>query len=282
MKLELLENIPDFLIERGLFGWCDETKLPFSFTSDSKLRSNHIEDWFQFSSIVEYLDTVERAKSLCVVISSDICSLDIDHCVNHPFDKSEISTFALELIEFFGQYTEFSFSGTGIRIWFEQRIHSFDRESFYIKNKNVEFYCRAQNSPRYLTLTGCKIQDKKKKEVDIDTFLTRWMKREQTRITLNEVYANVTDVKSLYSIIFSDSRLSSLWYRSMCVMDDESSKDYFLIRSIFEKIQCDPKFLLNEILKSHYFETKDQPHKDKWMRNNFRYYWSIVKKIINV
>ena len=139
------------------FEWVkgDARKVPYT-AAEKKAKVN------QDADFCSYQDVLERYRKgdfngIGLKICNGIDAIDIDHCVV----KGKISDFALSVIESLDSYTEFSPSGTGIRILFDGEGQTYDPLDFYSNNRELglEIYLSG-TSNRFVTLTGNVIHEK--------------------------------------------------------------------------------------------------------------------------
>ncbi len=234
------------------------------------------------------------------VQASNVCGVDIDHCVDVPFDKSTISDFALAIINMFKDwaYVEFSFSGTGIRILFRAENIDDYKTYYYIKNSSIhtEYYqCGSdtdceKRSNRFLTVTGVSLYDN---PIDSNTthmniiimFLNMYMRRPTPLIKSEEASADTIDnrsVSTLKNILFNwmivDSTLSDLWFHPAPGSGkDESERDYHLCKWIYTNVTKDKSKIKELFEMSDFYKSKDHKHISKWKFNNNRYYEYIYQ-----
>lgn len=81
----------------------------------------------------------------------DFCMVDIDHCVF----GGKLTQMAEDIVEKMNSYTEFSPSGTGVRIVCKASSLSYDTGRYYINNQKLglEIYA-AGVTKKFCTLTG--------------------------------------------------------------------------------------------------------------------------------
>ena len=139
---DLLKYIPEELKLNAL--WCcwkyirnedgDLIKKPFNVLNGYGAKSNDKKTFVSYPTMCRYLNdylVVAGAKVLGgagLGIFNGYSAIDIDHCVD---DTGIISNLAQELIKFCGSYTEYSPSGTGIRIIFKSSV-KYDKNLYYI------------------------------------------------------------------------------------------------------------------------------------------------------
>lgn len=273
--------------------WClvDSKKLPYmnngkiAKTNDKKCFCN-----------IEELMTKHLLTFSGVGVSinySHICAIDIDKCVEIPFDIKSISIKGKEILEMFkNYYCEFSFSGTGLRILFylnELEFLESYKKNYYTKNskQKIEFYLPL--NIRYVTITGEVIYNNELRNVDISTlkaFLDKYMLLEKRK---ENIYIkqdnNIIDEKEI------NKKLKKLFINNLTFLEvwnskapgsgkNESELDYYLIKVLFENVTSN--FLkIKELLESSdYYLSKDKKHKKKWNETNYLIdTYSSIKRI---
>lgn len=102
------------------------------------------------------------------------CAIDIDHCVA----GGKLTNMAQDIVDTMNSYTEFSPSGTGIRIIFKAIGVSCDKNRYYINNRKIglEVYVAGMTS-RFVTLTGNAIWecDVEIRTIELMTILEKYM-----------------------------------------------------------------------------------------------------------
>ncbi len=273
------------------------TKIPMRY--DGKFaRTNVLSDFVTLDEIANS-PVADRFDGLGISVqASNVCGVDIDHCVDVPFDKSTINDFAKSIISMFKDwaYVEFSFSGTGIRILFRaENIEDYETY-YYIKNSTIhtEYYqCGndgEKKSNRFLTVTGVSLYDNpidgKSTHMNIIImFLNMYMRRS---VPLNKA-ANATpdvvddrSISTLKNILFNwmivDSTLSDLWFHPAPGSGkDESERDYHLCKWIYTNVTKDKDKIKDLFEMSEFYKSKDRKHMSKWKFNNNRYYEYIYR-----
>jgi primase-polymerase (primpol)-like protein len=278
------------------FKYClvDESKHPF--TIDEKIaRPNHAED---FVNIVDLLNVnvkvLDKYKGLGVSIqASGVCAIDIDHCVNKQFDVNGISPLAKQIISLFEKfaYVEFSFSGSGIRIFFQaDKIDDYE-SYYYTKNSKigVEYYY-PEGSARYVTITGRTIinnnptNDKSIGNQQLHLFLELYMKR---RYVLSKQQTTIADNRSMDDLMkvvklkyLTDHNFQDLWFtQAPGSGHDESERDYHLVAYLYENITQDKNKLKEIFEQSPFFKSKDWKHMNKWNKQDFRYFNYVFERV---
>lgn len=278
------------------FKYClvDESKHPFA-VNEKIARPNHAEDFVDIADLMDVnVKVLDKYKGLGVSIqASKICAIDIDHCVSKSFDANGISQLAKQIISLFEAfaYVEFSFSGNGIRIFFQANPVKDYELYYYVKNSrlNVEYYY-PEGSSRYVTITGKTIINNNPRN-DISTgnqqlhlFLESYMKR---RYALSKQQANVDDNRSLDDLMkivrlkyLNDHSFQDLWFaQAPGSGHDESERDYHLIAYIYDYVTKDKSKIKEIFEQSPFFKSKDWKHVNKWTKQDFRYFNYVFEKV---
>ena len=105
-------------------------------------------------------------------------AIDIDHCIN---EGGEISALALDVMSAMSAYTEYSPSGTGLRILFKASGFRYDKARYYINNQNagLEVYI-AGCTNKYVTVTGSTLTpglDLEERGEQLQAVLEKYMSR---------------------------------------------------------------------------------------------------------
>lgn len=264
----------------------DINKVPYTIKG-TNARPNKIED---FVSLEELFNAdLEKYAGLGISVqASHITAIDVDKCFTIPFDLTSIKSEAKNIINLFKDkaYVEFSFSGKGLRILFQQTEIKDYNKNYYIKNDKygIEYY-QSINAARYVSITGRYIYNnniRSNKDISetINLFLNKYMKR---KIILSK--QNVTNdnepieklMKKVKVLYLTNSEFQNLWFDNEHLGDDahgtsESHKDFHLLSILYDKITKDKDKLKMIFESSLYFKTKDYKHKYKWEYQNFRYY----------
>ena len=155
-----VENIPAEL--KRLRAWCwwrydyrpkqskPWTKVPRRING-SGAKSNASSTWTSFDSAHDHFvkkAKFDQADGVGFFLHDDLVGVDIDHCISNGQTDDTAKT----VIERFGSYAEVSPSGTGIRIFCRGKLPPRDR-----KNGSFEIY--DASSPRFLTVTGHRVED---------------------------------------------------------------------------------------------------------------------------
>lgn len=104
------------------------------------------------------------------------CAIDIDHCVA----GGKLTSMAQDIVDTMNSYTEFSPSGTGIRVIFKVTGLSYDKKRYYINHRKIglEVYVAGMTS-RFVTLTGNAIRkcDIEVRTTELMTVLEKYMEK---------------------------------------------------------------------------------------------------------
>lgn len=187
MDISKINNLPPKLKQNELFCiWkyeVDEkgrkTKIPHNPNNPQwKAKCNEQDT---FAPIKIAVTAAEHEKcGLGVGIFGNLAGIDIDHCVN---DKGQLSEMAQDIVQTMNAYTEFSPSGTGLRILFYAPQFNYDKAKYYIKNGKcgLEVYI-AGMTKRFLTVTGNVIKkcDLENRTAELQKVLDKYMQRAQT------------------------------------------------------------------------------------------------------
>ena len=176
-----VSSLPIKVKESGLFCvWKYEdrggkkTKVPYNPRTGGKAQPNNAAT-FAPLSVAEAVQT--SYDGLGVGIFGDLCAIDIDHCVL----SGGLSEMAEDIISTMNAYTEYSPSGTGLRILFAAQEVSYDKAKYYINNQKIglEVYT-AGATQKYVTVTGnalAPIRDLGERSTELKAILDKYMKR---------------------------------------------------------------------------------------------------------
>lgn len=149
----MYENIPKELKDMGKFCLYKlkevngrKTKVPFQI--DGRMaKSNDEKSFSDFKTVASFTGY----DGIGMYIGNGYSAIDIDHCV----DDGIINDMALDIINLMNSYTEYSPSGTGIRIIFKIGNYDYDKSKYYINNqkRGLEVYVAGATN-KYVSLTG--------------------------------------------------------------------------------------------------------------------------------
>lgn len=257
-------------------------KLPYKITGELA-RPNQPADFVSLAELVECSSLSEYEGVGLSIQASNICSIDVDDCFTEARNIETADDRAKSILEMFKDtaYAEFSFSGKGLRLFFNANAVNDYSISYYIKNQkfNIEYY-QPSNTARYVTITGYTIYDNFNNVDDelLIAFLQKYMKKDIKKII--EIEVNEEDDRPIEELIIMAKRLSiknvrfqDLWFKKAPGSGkDESETDYEIIAFIFEHITQNREKLRLIFEESNYYKSKDDYHKRKWSNNEYRYY----------
>ncbi len=253
-----LRNIPSELKMNGLWcGWrlTSKGKIPFNLATDQYAKSN---DETTFSTYPVLLNNIhkywkiENGKQIGGIglgVFRGYSAVDIDHCVD---ENGNISEMARDIIDFCNSYTEYSPSGTGIRIIFKTQVR-IDKNEYYINNHNngLEIYI-SDNTNKFVSITGNKISGDVINEIDITYILDKYMKK---------------GVFNIEKVLQKDEKLAALWNKQAPGSHaDESETDMALCCKLAFYLKNNEVEVKRYFEMSPYFQSKDAEHKRKWFK----------------
>lgn len=284
-----LKNIPQDLKFNGL--WCgwklipDKGKVPYNLANDYPAKSNDPSTFVSYPVLLnnahKYLKYNEEGKQIGGVglgIFKGFSAIDIDHCVN---EDGIISELAKNIINFCQSYTEYSPSGTGIRIIFKTN-DKIDKNIYYINNHNIglEIYI-SDNTNKFVTITGNKISGDVINFVNIKPLLDNYMKKNNAISSNNEQEHFYNGDIDIHRILQSDSKLNELWYnKAPGSHSNESELDAQLCCKLAYYCKGDKNKINDLFMSSPYYNSKDDAHKKKWDREDYRN--STINSAINL
>ena len=122
----MYEKLPQELKERGSFClWKYEerdgrmTKVPYQ-TSGLRADSTNKATFTDYATAISLRD---KYDGIGIGVFDDICAIDIDHCI----EDGTLSAMAEDIINRMNSYTEYSPSGTGVRILFKASLPSYGK-----------------------------------------------------------------------------------------------------------------------------------------------------------
>ena len=277
----------------------DDNKIPHKMDG-TLAKPNCMSDFVDFDTISS-CDSLDRYHSLGISVqASNICGVDIDHVVAVPFDFSSVNKLGKDIVGIFKDwaYIEFSFSGTGLRILYRQKLIENYRMKYYIKNSKigVEYYQPATGkdlSNRYLTITGRSVYDNSvdcavDHSKEILAFADKYMKRKNV-LEENKTERNTDERRGIEQLVrnakilrINDGELMDVWYTPAPGSGkDESERDYRLLTILYNKVTKNKQRLKEVFESSPFFKSKDEKHVRKWELNSGRYYnylYEVISK----
>lgn len=150
----MYDKLPSELKENALFClWRYEerdgnlTKVPYQINGScaDATKKNTFADYRLVANAASGYDGIGMG------VFGTFCAIDIDHCVA----GGKLTSMAQDIVDTMNSYTEFSPSGSGIRIIFKVLGLSYDKKRYYINNRKIglEVYVAGMTS-RFVTLTG--------------------------------------------------------------------------------------------------------------------------------
>lgn len=146
----MYEKLPNELKVNAMFClWKYEAqgKVPYQ-VNGIRAKSTDKNSFTDFKTVCNKLNGYD---GIGIGIFDSFCAIDIDHCVV----DGKISKMASDIITTMDSYTEYSPSGTGIRIIFKTANLSYDKKHYYINNRKLglEIYVSGYTN-RFVTITG--------------------------------------------------------------------------------------------------------------------------------
>ncbi len=133
----MYEKLPQELKERGAFClWKYEerdgsrTKVPYQTNGLRADSSNKV-------TFTDYAIAVRHRAAydgIGIGVFGDIYAIDIDSCV----ENGVLSDMAKDIITRMNTYTEYSPSGTGVRILFKASLPAYDKDRYCINNRRIK------------------------------------------------------------------------------------------------------------------------------------------------
>lgn len=137
MITDMYEKLTQELKERGAFClWKYEerdgsrTKVPYQTNCLCADSSNKV-------TFTDYAIAVRHRAAydgIGIGVFGDICAIDIDSCV----ENGVLSYMAKDIITRMNTYTEYSPSGTGMRILFKASLPAYDKDRYCINNRRIK------------------------------------------------------------------------------------------------------------------------------------------------
>jgi putative DNA primase/helicase len=263
-------DIPEELKINGL--WCnwkltDKGKIPINTLTGKLAKSNDKSTFTTYANAIQALSSYyhidEQGKQtggLGLGIFNGYSAIDIDHCI----DNDNISDLAKDIIDYCGSYTEYSPSGTGIRIIFKTKT-PLDKSTHYINNSKLglEIYLSDQTH-KYVTITGDVLYPANIVEIDLSYILEKYMKKDITSSIIVESEFNINE--------YNDLKLKELWNSiAPGSGSNESELDLALCSKLAYYLKGD-YFAIDKVFRSSpYYKSKDSEHLTKWeIRQDYR------------
>lgn len=270
------ENIPQELKFDAL--WCcwrknEKGKVPYDVKNGTLAKSNDKSTFYSFKTILNYVQNYlvfdknnAMLGGIGLGIFNGFSAIDIDHCVD---ENGVISDMAQDIIDYCQSYTEFSPSKTGIRIIFKTNLKNFDKTKYYTNNRKIglEVYIEGATN-KFVTITGNAVFPCDINEVDILYVLNKYMLKSATNNAIqsktgNSGYADIT------KFLNTDTKLSELWNSQASGSGgNESEVDLALCSKLAFYLNKDADAIDTAFQDSPFFKSKDNEHKNKWLKRN--------------
>lgn len=251
-----LRNIPAELKMNGLWcGWrlTEKGKVPFELSTGRHARSNDETTFAPYPTLLnhihEYLNFEDGRQTggVGLGIFRGYSAIDIDHCVA---PDGTLSDMAKDVVDYCKSYTEYSPSGTGIRIIFKTTFR-ISKDEYYTNNRarGLEVYI-SDNTNKFVSITGNKLSGDSIAEVDLAYIMDKYMKK------------GGFDVQKAIS---KDKRLEELWNEAAPGAGaNESELDMSLACKLAYYLKNDEAEIKRHFEESPYFKSKDPAHRKKW------------------
>ena len=182
----MYEKLPQKLKDTDLFcAYRNEqrggkkTKVPYNMRTLCRAQSNNKESFCDFATALRH---VSKYDGLGVGVFDGLCAIDIDHCVKP--DKT-LTALAADVAEIMDSYTEYSPSGTGLRILFTAEGFEYDKTRYYINNQKLglEIYVSGATH-KFLTVTGSALRERglEDRSQQLLTVLEKYMERPNAKV----------------------------------------------------------------------------------------------------
>ena len=273
----------------------NKDKIPYKYNNELA-KPNHKEDFIDIDTLISNTNINDYAGIGVSIQASHIYAIDVDKCFREPFNIDTADERAIDIIDIFKNwcYIEFSFSGTGLRLFFklEKDIDlNLYKTKYYTKNAKTkcEFY-QPLDSARYVTITGKYILNNNIEAEnswsveDLILFLNKYMKKEEKLNTEKIEASDDIDIdkarKKLKYYILTDAQFQDLWFsKAPGSGADESERDYHIIKFIYINITSNKQVIKELFESSPFFKSKDNKHMFKWQQSDYRYYNYIYEQI---
>lgn len=291
--LECIERIVETSLVSSNLKFCliDGNKLPFQING-MPARSNDSSTFVDFEELLTCKNIANYEGVGISVQASEICAVDIDHCLTVANDFSTMSDLAKDIVEMFKDfaYIEASFSGFGIRILTRQQCMPDYKKKYYLKNSKIKLeYYQYDQAGRYVSLTGNYFVDNNIDDFNhydvIEEFLNKYMKRpHEISDEIPNIENDSRSIDELMKIVkrkyLHEVRFQNLWFDPAPGHgSNESERDYELIAMLYESITQDPNKILELFMRSKFYQTKDRQHIYKFTRDNHKYFWYLYRVI---
>ena len=260
----MYEKLPTELKEKARFClWKHESngKVPYQING-CKAKATDKKSFSDYKSVVDGLNGYD---GIGIGIFDGLCAVDIDHCV----EDGSLSETAQDIIKEMNSYTEYSPSGTGVRIIFKASNPSYDKKHYYINNRKLglEIYVSGYTN-RFVTITGNALNgnDVSKRDAELMRVLEKYMLK--PNIEINNVnapgsYLSDSSVISKASSSKQAEKFTALWSGNIPDGKSHSEADQALCNILAfwcggDTEQMDRLFRKSKLMR------------DKWDREDYR------------
>ena len=219
------------------------TKIPYNPLTGNRAETNNPETFGAFDVAEEAYMIGSEYNGVGILLANGYCAVDIDHCCQDGI----VSDLAMQIIQTLQSYTEYSPSGTGLRIIFKADNYQYDKAKHYLKNPHngVEVYmCGITN--RFVTITGNTAYGYPIRDVSnelqsvLDTYMLRPIKKgkssstDQERMELSDeqVIAKASARSDKFRRLFAEGDMTDY-------NNDHSSADLALCNMLAFWTGCD-------------------------------------------
>ena len=261
------------------------TKIPYNALTGKRAETNNPETFGAFDIAEEaYLISCDY-NGLGILLSNGYCAVDIDHCCQDGI----VSDMAAQIVAKLQSYTEYSPSGTGLRIIFKADHFEYDKAKYYLKNPNngVEVYmCGITN--RFVTITGntaygYPIRDVSNELLDVlDTYMLRPTKHapnsgppmDALAMSDEQVVAKASARSAKFRKLFLDGDMTDY-------ANDHSSADLALCNMLAFWTGCDEAQMDRIFRKSALYREEKWGKRDDYSHNTLRMAIADCKEVYN-
>lgn len=229
-----------------------------------------ITDFSNASSYIIASTTAETSGlGIGVLLGDGLSCIDLDDCVK----EEGVSDRANEIINHMDSYTEFSPSGLGIHIFYYG-----EKPGSRCRMKMEDFEIEIYEKERFITFTetmvyGSEIEHREEQIVA----LYNEVFGEDITVATKEYGKCENATYKLKYALKNDKLLKSLW-EGKRDDEDESRNDLAIIGKLCYWLQRDPKIIHKAILKSPYYESKDDKRKTKFRERYDNYFIPTFEK----
>lgn len=238
IKTNLDSNVPNKLKKDGNFCcWKYEvskgrkTKVPYNPNNENRAKSNEKATFGSYDDAIISLES-RGFDGIGIGMFDGVCAIDIDDCVGKD---GKLSHIAEDIVKIMQSYTEYSPSGEGIHILFTVENFEFNKEAYYIMNRNkgLEVYISGATS-KYVTVTGNRIGIYELKDCtqQLQVVLDKYMRKENPAvkgvIAVNEKLEVNDGMPERAFNAKNGSKFKKLYYGDLDGYDSQSEADQAL------------------------------------------------------